>query len=208
VAPRVGFVSVALADATVAELLERLAAKTPAPGGGTAAALAGATAAALAEMAAAYALTRAGCDGEGMTALQRRAGALRARLLELADADTRAYQPVLDALALERGDSGRAPALRAALSAAAEVPLEIAAASAEVAELAAASAQAPGNEPLAGDASAAALIAEAATRAAAALVELNLERSPEDPRLGRAAALARRAWETRERVLGRLGGSR
>jgi len=199
---------VAHADATVAELLERLAAKTPAPGGGAAAALAGATAAALTEMAAAYALTRPGCDGEGITALHRRAGALRERLLELADADARAYQPVLDALALDRGDSGRAPALRAALSAAAEVPLEIAVASAEVAELAATSARAPGNEPLAGDASAAALIAEAATRAATALVQLNLEGSPEDPRLPRAGALAQHAWETRGRVLGWLAGAR
>jgi formiminotetrahydrofolate cyclodeaminase len=197
----------ALADATVAELLERLAAKTPAPGGGTAAALAGATAAALTEMAAAYALTRAGGDPEEMTASRYRAAALRARLLELAEGDLGAYEPVLEALALERSDRRRAEALSTALSEAAEVPLEIAAGSAEVAELAAASAQAPGNEPLAGDAGAAVLIAEAATRAAAALVELNLERSPEDPRLQRAAALAQRAWEARESVLG-LPGTR
>jgi hypothetical protein len=109
---------------------------------------------------------------------------------------------VLDALALERGDGRRPAALRAALSAAAEVPLEIAAASAEVAELAAASARIPGNEQLAGDAGTATVIAEAATRAAAALVELNLAGSPADPRLELAAALARRAWEPRALLLG------
>ena len=84
------------------------------------------------------------------------------------------------------------------------MPLEIAAASADVAELAASITLAPRNEHLVGDASAAALIAEAATRSAVALVELNLARSPEDPRLRRAAALARQAWEAREMVLGRL----
>jgi formiminotetrahydrofolate cyclodeaminase len=188
---------VAIADATVAELLEQLAAKTPAPGGGTAAALAGAAAAALTEMATGFAITRSGADGERMATLRDRASALRARLLELADADLRAYQPVLDALALERGERRRSAALGAALSAAAEVPLEIAAASAEVAELAAAAAHAAGNEQLLGDACVAVIIAEAATHAAAALVELNLERSPEDPRLQAAAALARRATASR-----------
>jgi formiminotetrahydrofolate cyclodeaminase len=198
---------VPIADATVAELLEQLAAKTPAPGGGTAAALAGATAAALTEMAAAFALARAGAEreGEAIAQLQRRAGALRARLLELADADMAAYRPVLDALALDRGDSRRPSALADALSDAAEVPLEIAAASAEVAELAAASARVAGNEQLAGDASAGALIAESATRTAVKLVELNLASSPEDPRLKRAAELARRAWEPRTSVTGQLG---
>jgi formiminotetrahydrofolate cyclodeaminase len=198
----------ALADATVAGLLEQLAARTPAPGGGAAAALAGATAAALTEMAAAFALARADADGERMGAVAHRAGELRARLLELADADDRAYQPVLDALALQREDRRRPAALTAALSAAAEVPLEIASAAAEVAELAAASAQAPGNEQLLGDAGAGAIIAEAATRAAAMLVELNLARSPEDPRLGRAAALVQRAAEPRGIVFGLLGPRR
>ena len=197
-----------LAEATVAELLEQLAAGTPAPGGGTAAALAGAAAAALTEMAATFALARGGADSRGIAQAQHRAGAVRARLLELAEADERSYQPVLDALALDGGDSRRPSALAEALSAAAEVPLEIAAASADVAELAATIARTPGNEHLLGDASTAAIIAEAATRAAVALVELNLRRSPEDPRLQRAAALAQRAWEPREIVSGLLGPSR
>ncbi len=77
-----------LADATVAELLEQLAAATPAPAGGTAAALAGAAAAALTEMAAAFALARGPKqDDESVAALHNRAGVLRAQLLALADAD-------------------------------------------------------------------------------------------------------------------------
>jgi methenyltetrahydrofolate cyclohydrolase len=197
-----------LSDASVAELLERLAARTPAPGGGTAAALAGATAAALTEMAAAFALARAGGDDGAMAQAASRARALRARLLELAEADIASYEPVLQALGLDPGDSRRRSALEGALSAAAEVPLEIAAACAEVAELAAASAQAPGNEHLRGDAATGAVIAEAATRSAVTLVELNLARAPEDPRRDRATALAGRAWQQREVAIGLLGLAR
>jgi formiminotetrahydrofolate cyclodeaminase len=184
---------VTLADATVAELLEQLAARTPAPGGGTAAGLAGAVAAALTEMAAAFALTRTPGESGEIAEIARRARELRARLLELADADISSYEPVLRARSLDRGDSRRRSAIEDALSSAAEVPLEIAEACAEVAELAAMSAAAPGNDHLLGDAGAAAVIAEAATRAAVALVELNLARWPEDPRLERTTALARRA---------------
>jgi formiminotetrahydrofolate cyclodeaminase len=187
-----------LADATVAELLERLAAGTPAPGGGAAAGLAGAAAAALTEMAAAFALARGPKQDEAsVAALQNRAGVLRARLLALADADAVAYQPVLDALTLARADERRAPALRAALAAAAEVPLAIAEAAAEVAELAVTIMWEPGNRSLLGDAGAALTIAEAATGAAAALVELNLDATPDDPRRAQATKLACRTAELR-----------
>lgn len=193
-----------LADATVAELLEQLAAGTPAPGGGTAAGLIGAAAAALTEMVAAFALARASEEEdeeeESIAGLHSRAGELRAQLLELADADTRAYQPVLDALALTHEDEQRASALRAALSVAAGVPLEIAGASAEVAELAATITQAPGGRWLFGDASVALTAAAAAAGAAATLVELNLEATPDDPRLQQATEFARRAAELRARA--------
>ncbi len=184
------------ADETFAQLLERLAARTPAPGGGTGAAVAGATAAALAEMAAAFAAARGGGD-PNMENAKERAAILRARLLELADEDVRSYQPVLDALARHRTDPDRARAVKAALSGAADPPLKIAIAATEVAELAAAAATAPGNEHLLGDATAAAAIAEAATQAAARLVALNLDRVPDDLRLKQAQELVRRAGEAR-----------
>jgi methenyltetrahydrofolate cyclohydrolase len=186
-----------LADAPLAELLDRLAARTPAPGGGTAAALVGATAAALTEMAAAFALTRSAEQDESLVALYERAAVLRAQLLQLADDDTRAYRPVLDAQAVEPKDERRAAALASALSTAAEVPLAIAVAAAEVAELAAATVLTPGNTALYGDASAALTLAEAAVDAAARLVELNLAAAPADPRLEQAAALARHATNLR-----------
>jgi methenyltetrahydrofolate cyclohydrolase len=188
-----------LADATVTELLEQLAAGTPSPGGGTAAGLLGAIAAALTEMAASFALARTDAPNESAAALHSRAGVLRSELLRLADADSRSYQPVLDALTLARSDERRASALRAALSAAAEVPLEIAAAAAEVAELADTIMQAPSNHLLLGDAGAALTIAAAAADAAARLVELNLDNAPEDRRLGAAARYARSAAELSDR---------
>jgi formiminotetrahydrofolate cyclodeaminase len=184
---------VALADRTLAELLDQLAAREPAPGGGSAAAVAGASAAALVEMAAAFALSK--LDG-----LRGRAAELRARQLELAEEDLRSYRPVLEALALDPGDAGRGVRLAAALSAAADVPLAIAAAAAETAELAATVAEA-GSEHLVGDATAAVVLAEAGTRAAVALVELNLAHAREDPRWGVAAELAARAWAARAATL-------
>jgi formiminotetrahydrofolate cyclodeaminase len=190
---------VALADLTLTQLLDQTAARTPAPGGGAAAAVTGATAAALVEMAAAFAHER-NPEG-GFDRLERQAAALRARLLELADEDLGAFAPVLDALALDRADSSRPAAVSAALSNAAEPPLGIAAISAGIAELAAAVISAPGNDHLRGDATAAVLLAEAATRTAATLVELNLAGAPEDPRLAAAADHADRARAERARTL-------
>jgi formiminotetrahydrofolate cyclodeaminase len=193
---------VALAQEIVGARRAPPAARSAAPGAGAAAALAGAIAAALAEMAAAFAPERGPEPGEPAAEVRRRAGALQAQLLELGDADALAYQPVLDAMALDRGDPRRAAALAAALSAAAEVPLQIAAACSEVAELAAAAARELGGTALFGEAHAAAIIAEAATRAAVALVELDLEGSPTDARMRHAEALAGRALAARAELAG------
>jgi formiminotetrahydrofolate cyclodeaminase len=164
-----------LGDRTLTELLAEIAAATPAPGGGSSAAVACAVAAALVEMS-------AGPPHE-------RAAALRARALELADQDLDSYAPVLEAQ--RRGEP-----VGPALSAAAEVPLAIAEVACEVAELAHAA-----RPSLEGDAAAAALLAEAATRAAVRLVELNLARRPDDPRLRTAREFAARAWSAREGAL-------
>lgn len=186
-----------LAEASLGELLELFAERTPSPGGGSAAALTGAVAAALSEMAAAFALEREHREDTEMAALRVRAATLRARLLELADSDRGAYRPVLEALALGREDPRRTEALCASLSAAAQVPLEITVASADVAALANALASAPGNAALTGDASAAVILAEAAASAAATLVRLNLQGSPADARADQAQALAHGAARLR-----------
>jgi formiminotetrahydrofolate cyclodeaminase len=169
---------VAAADRPLRVLLEEVAAGTPAPGGGCSAAWTGALAAALVEMAAAFA--------QGAGALGRRAAELRLRLLELGEAELHAYEPVLQALREDRDRLGQA------LSDAASSPLEIARAAADVAELAVGVARS-GSPHLEGDAVTGALLAQAACRAAARLVEINLAQAPGDPRREEVTRLVERA---------------
>ena len=129
-------------ELTLDGLLEAFAARTPAPGGGAGAGVAAALGAALAEMGARFA---------GLEEDARRAAELRALALELAEGDAAGYAPVLEAIRLPAEAPERAERLRAALSAAAEVPLALAEAAAEVAALARRVA-AEGRPALAGDA--------------------------------------------------------
>jgi formiminotetrahydrofolate cyclodeaminase len=163
--------------------LAAVADRTPAPGGGAAAAAGCALAAALAEMAARFA------DRDADAA---QAARLRAEALRLGEADLTAYPPVLAALRLPPDDPQRPARLAAASSAAAEVPLAIAEAAAQVAELARALAS-DGGPHLIGDALAGADIAAGAARAAGRLVEINLAEAGDDPRIARARAAVARA---------------
>jgi formiminotetrahydrofolate cyclodeaminase len=171
-------------EQTLGGVLERLAAPRPVPGGGAAAALAGALAAALVEMA-------------SPAPERERAAALRARLAALADEDAAGYSRVLEAGRLPADDPARPGQLREALSHAAEAPLGVVEAAAEVAASAAGVA-AHGRPAVRGDAVTAVLLAEAAARAATGLVVINLEEEPEDPRLARARAGADAAEAARE----------
>jgi formiminotetrahydrofolate cyclodeaminase len=129
-----------------------------------------------------------------------RAAALQARALELAEDDLTSYARVLEAERLPADDETRSDRVRDALSAASEAPLAIAAAGCEIAEIAAEIARGA-RVHVEGDAATAALIAEAATRAAARLVELNLAGMPDDIRLRTAAEYAARAWAARAQVV-------
>ena len=188
----------ALADQSVRELLDAVGARTPAPGGGAAAALSGSLAAGLVEMAARFTTGREDVAGE--------AASLRARLLSLGERELSAYEPVLEAFALEGGDPDREARLRAALSDAADSPLEIARAAAVVASLGAELAL-TGNSNLTGDAITGVALAEAACCAAARLTEINLARVPSDPRLDEAAELTRQASAARAKALGGMDGT-
>jgi formiminotetrahydrofolate cyclodeaminase len=160
------------------DFLDAVADRTPAPGGGAAAAAGCALGAALAEMAAHF----AGRDEDA-----RAAAGLRAEALRLGEADLTAYPPVLEAQ--RAGDEA---AVAEAKGRAAEVPLAIAEAAASVAELSRALAQG-GTEHLVGDALAGADLAAGAARAAARLVEINLADVPGDERVARARAASARA---------------
>jgi methenyltetrahydrofolate cyclohydrolase len=149
-----------------------------------------ALAAALVEMAANFA--------DGRDDAFARAGELRTRALELAEIELHAYEPVLEALRLPRGDPERADRVSAAQTEASKSPLEIARIAADLAELAADLAQG-GNPNLSGDAIAGALLAEAAAQAAARLVAINLS---EGPVVEEAAEHAARAGAARDRALG------
>jgi methenyltetrahydrofolate cyclohydrolase len=188
----------ALADQPLRHVLESFAARTPAPGGGCAAALSGALGAGLVEMAARFTGGREQAAGE--------AAALRGELLAEAERELHAYEPVLEALALDAGDPAREAALGEALSAAAESPMAIARAALEAAQLGAEIAH-TGNRHLVGDAITGALLAEAACCAAARLAQINLARVPSDPRLDEAVALTRQAAAAREQALGGMDGT-
>jgi len=171
-------------DRPVLGFLDQLAARTPAPGGGGAAAVTGAMAAGLVAMAARFSarqLPEAGDLGDQADELRRRAA-------DLADLDAQAYTAVLEALRLPREAGQR----REALLGAALVPLEIAEIGAEVAQLAARVAEA-GNPNLRGDAATGAVLAAASARSAACLVDINVDLGELDPELSRRAARAARA---------------
>jgi formiminotetrahydrofolate cyclodeaminase len=188
----------ALADRSLGQFLEQVAAESPSPGGGSSCALACALAAGLVEMAAGFTLARDEYAErhERMAWVRGRAGELRARTLELAEEELHVYAAVLEVLREPAETPGRSERLDAALSDATDSPLAIARAAAEVAELAAEAAR-TGNRHLRGDAVAGALLAEAACAAAARLADLNLADRPQDPRRDEASELPNRALQAR-----------
>lgn len=174
-----------LLDASLRDFLDRLAAEDPAPGGGSAAAIAVAMAAGLVTK-----VARVSTSWSGAGAAVAQAERLRRRTGPLAQSDADAYEEALAALHLpdQLEPEVRDMALGQVLSRAAEIPLVIAEAGADVACLAAEVAE-RGAPERKGDAIAAALLAEAAARAAANLVAVNLTVTPDDERLVRAEAV-------------------
>lgn len=195
---------------TLPGFLEALAAGTPAPGGGAAAAITAALAAALAGMTARLAVGRNDPGGEGLAQAVTAADELRARLVELADRDSRAFTGVLAALRLPAEGAEHALARRAAWREAAQVPAEVIRCCREVALLARRMVR-DGRPSAAGDALMAALLAAAAAAGSQVNLRLNVQSAgrPEDLRVladqaeillrdtQRAAAEARLALEER-----------
>lgn len=167
--------------------LDAVAAAEPAPGGGAVSAVTVGLAAGLAAMAARFSARQLAVAGS----LAARADELRARVAPLAQRDAAVYAEVFDAVALPKDDPGRREAVRAALSGAADIPLEIAEIGAAVVAIAE-QLEREGNPNLRGDAATARLLAAAAVRSAIILVETNLP-DPTDPRVSRARALAEEA---------------
>jgi formiminotetrahydrofolate cyclodeaminase len=166
------------------EFLDRVASDSPAPGGGSVAAIAIALAAGLAGMAARLSSAQLADAPE----LAGRADAARLRVAPLARADAESYGSVIEAFR-EPDPEARTARVRDALSGAADVPLAVAEAGNEVVGIASRLAQ-EGNPNLEGDATAAVLLASAGVRAAAKLVQINLSTANvDDDRLTRANSL-------------------
>ena len=190
--------AVAYTDVPFEELLDTIAAETPAPGGGSVAAFVTEMAASLAAMAARFAH-----DWPGAAGAVAQAEALRHRAAPLAIEDAVAYENVLTAMRMPKDlePEVRDTLIGETLSRAADAPLVIAETAADVAELAAEIAVS-GNPNLRGDAAAAAILASSASRVASNLVEINLATVEGDDRVERARALVRSAERAARRAIG------
>ena len=159
------------ADRGLDAYVEEVAAGTPAPGGGSVAAVVGALAAALGEMVANLTLGRKKyADAEASLRPARdRLTALRSSLLDAAAADEAAYQSYRDAASLphtsDSEKTARKDAMQRALIAATDVPLAAARSAHEVAEILQSVAR-EGNPHVRSDAALGALLAETALRGA------------------------------------------
>lgn len=192
-------------DLQLGGYLDKLAHGGAAPGGGSAAALAVALGACLCAMAAR--LSTRQLPGEEAGVIEAAAERLHAGAASLVQADADYYLRVIKAQRRAAAGADASPgvpagtgpgadihhqqrAVAGALSAAADIPMQVMEVGAEVARLAARLA-ADGNPNLRGDAITAALLADAGARAAAELVAINLADMPGDERTARARRLLR-----------------
>jgi methenyltetrahydrofolate cyclohydrolase len=189
----------------VAELLERTAEPTPAPGGGSIAALTVGLSAALVAMVA-RSSRDSWPDAAGVAA---QAIELADRCPSLARDDARVWQHAFTTLRRAESTvaSCDAPAderrdfeLGALLADAADVPLAIAETAADVASLASLAARL-GEGSLRADAASAAVLAHGGAKVAAHLVAVNLGTRDGDARLERAEAAERRARQAASEAL-------
>ena len=169
-----------LLDKTVSEFLNELASAAPAPGGGSAAALAGAMGAALVSMVCHLTLGRKKYADvqDDMAAVVAQSEGLRRELSDLLQADVEAYTAVSSAYQLPKGTdedkAARSVAIQDALKQATIVPMRVAEACVRVLDLCRPVAE-KGNVNAVSDAGVAALLAEAALRSAALNVIINLK---------------------------------
>jgi len=184
----------ALLDRSLREFLDDVAAAGRTPGGGSAAALVTALAAAL--LAKIARTSTAWPESRGIAA---QAESLRDRAAPLAQADAEEYEAALRAREDDGTQAGerRDFVLGRAYARAAEPPLQIARAAADVAELAVVVAR-NGDPAFHADAVIAALLAAAAASSAAGLVGVNLTASARDERVREAGRLAENAARAAE----------
>ena len=168
-----------LLSLSAGDLLDRFASDQPTPGGGSAAALAGALAAALVQMVAGLPKTRTGAadEREKLDAAKASAARAGARLRQLVDLDTDAYNAVTAAYRLPKATdaekASRTAAIAAAMRQATDIPLESVECAATVLR-AAAQTLAHGNANAASDVRTAIALCRAALDAGAENVRANI----------------------------------
>ena len=196
--------SESLGEQSMQRLLDAVAGRTTAPGGGAVTGVVAALAGALVEMCARFSGTDL-TQRTNVTDLAGRADELRARAVSLAQSDLAVYAEYLKARR-----AGSDSDVAAALDEAIRIPLEMAEVAAELAEIALGLAR-TGNPNLRGDATTAVLIGVAAAKAGAVLVAENLSGTDSvprltdprlvDPRLARAAAIVTSATAAERHAL-------
>ena len=166
-------------DQSIQQFLDRLASKSPTPGGGGAAAVMGSMGAALISMVCNLTLGKkayAAVEAEMKTALEQ-AENLRARLSDMVRADAEVFDQVMAAYGLpketDEEKQARSEAIQAALKIATEVPLACAKACAEVIELSRVVAD-KGNKNVISDAGVAVLAGYGGLKSAALNVYVNV----------------------------------
>ena len=202
-----------LASMTLQEFADETSRDSAAPGGGSVAALAGALAAALAAMVANLPHPKSAFTGvqDELEGVAVRAQELKQELLDAIDADTWAFQALMEAG--KRVGADRDSAVREATLGAAQVPLDVTEACPEIVDLCS-QARKLGLTASASDAGVGAGMARAAALGAAMNVRINLANMVSDPdalaMLDRADEALRktraRAAEVEAEVWGTLGG--
>ena len=168
-----------LAKLPVGDFVDEVSRDTPAPGGGSIAALAGALGAALASMVANLSVGKGEFDDryDALCALAEKAQAAKDELVRAIDADTEAFNEVIAALRMAKDTpdqvAARARAIRAGYKSAARVPLRTAQLCREVMDLCRAAADI-GNQAVMSDAGVGALMAYAGVQGAIHNVRINL----------------------------------
>jgi methenyltetrahydrofolate cyclohydrolase len=208
-------VAAMLLETSLQDFSERLAAGTPTPGGGSAAALAGALSASLLRMVCDLTIGREKYRAHepAVQAIRQRAEGLRQDLLALVDRDAQAYDRVIEALRMPKGSAAerqeRAAALARASQFATETPMAISDACAVLLALSAELA-AKGNPHAISDIGSAALLAYAALRGGVMNVRMNLKGLGDEARATRLLERVRRlevdAERAREDALGGIAG--
>ncbi|MFY9134990.1 MAG: cyclodeaminase/cyclohydrolase family protein [Bacillota bacterium] len=207
-------------EMTVQSFLDELASNSPAPGGGSAAAVAGAMGAGLVSMVAGLTETAEMSeeDAEKVRQAGARAQKLRTELLRCADEDTRAFNEVMAAYRMPRGTDEekqtRREAIQQGLKGAVAVPMRTLELAMEGLGLATYMAF-EGNKNAVSDAGVSAQLFNAAVRGAIFNVEINLSGIKDADFVSEARAKVASYDLERERLrkesldafLGRLGGN-